>query len=47
MCACKGNSTKKQPTAVKQIIKKPSTVYSTSNPTRKVATKRVIFKRHM
>ena len=47
MCACKGNSKAKQVTAVKQVVKKPSTVLSSSKPIRKTTTKRVIFKTHM
>lgn len=48
MCACKGNSSSRQVSAVKQVVKTKPQVYSTSqNTNKKVQRRQVIFKRHM
>lgn len=47
MCACKGNSSSRQVSQVKQIVKKPSEKLSTSKPVKKTVTRQIVFKRHM
>jgi hypothetical protein len=48
MCACKQNSSVKQVTSVKQVVKKPAETYSSENPAaKKVMTRRIVFRRHM
>lgn len=47
-CACKGNSTKKQVTSVKQVVKRTTSLNNTSNNIQKRnITKRVLFRRSM
>lgn len=47
-CACKNNSSSKQVTAVKQVIKKTSTPKSSSNkPQKTITPRRIVFRRPM
>jgi hypothetical protein len=48
MCACKGTSTSRQVSAVKQIVKKPANTYSSGRKTSGgKKTRQIIFQRHM
>lgn len=48
MCACKGNSSSRQVSNVKRVVKTQPQVYSTSqNINKKVTKRQVIFRRHM
>lgn len=47
MCACKGNSSSRQVTSVKQIVKKPAQTYSSGSKPVKSGKRQIIFKRHM
>ncbi len=47
MCACKGNSSSRQVSQVKQVVKKQSERLGTSTPVRKTVKRQIIFKRHM
>lgn len=44
-CACKKNSSAKQVTAVKQVVKKTTPSLSTTKPEKKVTARRILFKR--
>lgn len=49
MCACKGTSTSRQVSAVKQIVKKPAHAYTSGRRTSggKIKTRQITFQRHM
>lgn len=50
MCACKGTSTSRQVSAVKQIVKKPANTYSSGRKSKTSGgkkTRQIIFQRHM
>lgn len=47
MCSCKGNSTSRQVSAVKQIVKKPAQTYSAGRKPAKTNKRQIVFKRHM
>lgn len=47
MCSCKGNTSSRQVSQVKQIVKKPSEKLGASKPVKRTVTRQIIFKRHM
>lgn len=47
-CSCKSNSSNKQVTAVKQVVKKTTTPkLSTTRPKKNITPRRIVFRRPM
>lgn len=50
MCACKGNSSSRQVSKVKRVVKTPQQTYSSPNTQtvqKRTQKRQIIFKRHM
>lgn len=47
-CSCKSNSSSRQVTAVKQVVKKTTTPkLSSTRPQKTMTPRRIVFRRHM